>query len=109
MLRASSFAALAALAMRLWFGAEGAGTETSTDSSHLDSALVSWAVTVPSHVTVDADTIPTLEQRDWLLALRRTGTNVRWTTADSNGGALVVEPGAQPALRPPSSAPGRVR
>jgi hypothetical protein len=110
MLRVVSSMALIALAIRLWSGAGSAGAPTSARFVDLDSTLVSWSVSRPAQVTVEADTIPPRAQRDWLIALRRTGTDVRWSSPDSIGGALVVESGPQPggpsrvvALAAPSS------
>ena len=110
-LRAASLLALIALAAWLWIGTESAISEVRASSVHLDSSLVSWSAARPAQVTVDADRIPALEQRDWLVALRRTGSDVRWTSPDSSGGALVVETGPQPgaparivALATPSTA-----
>ncbi len=92
-LRAASLAALGALAVRLWSGSSAAAAARPVTTPSLDSALVAWSGAPPASATVDATAIPGGRQRDWLVALRRTGTTVGWTTRDSTGGALVVEPG----------------
>ena len=101
-LRGFSVLALLVMVARLWSGAGGTGVVGRTHTSGLDSALVTWSALPPAGAIVDADTLPAPVQRDWLVALRRTGTEVRWTSADSSGGALVIEAGPQPG------APARV-
>lgn len=92
-----SVAALVALALRLWIGTPASDGSAVVRSLALDSALVAWSADAPAVATLTAATVPDRRQRDWLVALRRGGTAVGWTTADSMGGALVVEPGAIPA------------
>ena len=99
-LRAASLAALTVLAIRLWAGSGASAAARPVTTPSLDSALVAWSAVPPAAASVDATTIPGGRQRDWLVALRRTGTTVEWTTSDSAGGALVVEPG--PLAQSPS-------
>ena len=95
-LRAASLLAMIALAARFWSGTRTPAGDGRADTAGLDSSLVHWAAVSPAQVIVDADTLPTRPQRDWLVALRRTGTEVRWTSRDSSGGALVVNAGPLP-------------
>lgn len=95
--RGVSLAALVVLAIRLWIGTAIAGDSVVARSAALDSALTAWSFEAPPVATLNAATVPDRRQRDWLVALRRGGTAVRWMTADSVGGALVVEPGPVPA------------
>lgn len=79
-------------------------------SAHLDSALVAWTVTGPAEARLFAAYVPSRPQRDWLVALQRTGTSVTWTLEDTTAAAMVVEPVAAP--RPASrivavASPGR--
>ena len=96
-LRGVSFAALVALAIRLWTGTATTDGSTVVGSVVLDSALAAWSLEAPPVVTLNATSVPDRRQRDWLVALRRGGTAFSWMTADSLGGALVMEPGAIPA------------
>ena len=96
LLRVASLAALVALAVRLWSGSNAAGGAVHVSTGSLDSALVAWSASPPSRATLQASVIPGGRQRDWLVALRRTGLAVDWTTSDSSGGALVVEAGPLP-------------
>ncbi|HEX6942769.1 MAG TPA: hypothetical protein VF128_07560 [Gemmatimonadaceae bacterium] len=96
-LRGVSLVALVVLAIRFWMGTTTADVSTVVPSESLDSALVAWSVAAPAVATLNAATLPERRQRDWLVALRRGGSTVSWTTADSTGGVLVVEPGAIPA------------
>jgi hypothetical protein len=100
--RAASLLAMIALAWRLWSGVLAPGGVVTASTSALDSALVRWSVVAPSRVELEASVMPGPQQRDWLVALRRTGLGVDWTTADSSGGALVVE------VSPESGAPARI-
>ena len=95
-LRLVGFAALTALVVRLWSGSGVAGGTVRVSTGSLDSALAAWSASSPARATVDAAVIPGGRQRDWLVALRRTGLDVDWTTSDSSGGALVVEAGPLP-------------
>lgn len=95
-LRAVSVTSLVVLAIRLWSGfSAAAGTELVSTRS-LDSALVAWSVSPPAHATIEAAVAPGGLQRDWLVALRRTGLAIDWSIRDSSGAALVVEAGPLP-------------
>ncbi len=84
------------LGIRLWLGSNDATAAAVATTTTLDSALVAWSASPPAQAMVDATRIPDARQRDWLVALRRAGTPVAWTTKDSSGGALVVEPAPLP-------------
>jgi len=108
-LRGIGLAALIALAVRLWIGSMGSGGSQGVTTQLLDSALAAWTAAPPSRATVNASTVPNGQQRDWLVALRRTDLAIEWTTGDSSGGGLVVEAGplaASPALITALGAPG---
>lgn len=100
-LRVAGTAAAALLIMRAGRptpAAEG----LATGSGALDSALVSWTLGAPGRVALVSDIAPRQRQRDWLVALRRVGTSIRWRLRDSSGArgrALVVEPVATPEGR----------
>src|SRR5687767_7884273 len=95
-LRGVAFAAMIALAWRLSVGRPTADSMQVTTTGSLDSALARWSVLGPTLAIIDADTIPSSRQRDWLVALRRTGTSITWSAGDSSGGAVVVEAGLLP-------------
>jgi hypothetical protein len=98
-LRLAATVVLIALLLRALRPAAPDTTALAT-SGTLDSALAAWTVAPPAAVRLEATAIPTRTQRDWLRALKRTGTAVEWALADSpptrSGGALVVEPVASP-------------
>jgi hypothetical protein len=76
LLRAASVAAMAALAVRFWFGTPKVQPEATAATPVLDSALVAWSQEAPRRATVHASLTPDAIQRDWLLALRRTGSHL---------------------------------
>ena len=89
-LRVLSLVALLVLAFRLWSGSDATTDESVVTTNSLDSALASWSVAGPARVVVNATSAPEPHQRDWLVALRRTGMAIDWMSADSLGGALVA-------------------
>src|SRR5688500_9964861 len=95
-LRALGFAAMVALAILLLRGTGSNGNAVATTVT-LDSSLIAWSASAPSQARLDARRLPDARQRDWLVALRRSGTQVGWTTSDSSGGAMVVEGGPLPS------------
>lgn len=109
-LRGVNFAALLALAARLWSGSSAAAGTEVVSTGALDSALVAWSASSPARATVQATVVPDGRQRDWLVALRRTGLGVDWTTSGTSGSALVVEAGPlpnSPSRVTASGGPGR--
>lgn len=92
-LRILSVAAMATLAARFWFGVERAQPEATATTPTLDSALAAWSLEAPRRATIRASMTPDATQRDWLLALRRTGSALSWTTEDTLGSAMVIEAG----------------
>jgi hypothetical protein len=92
MLRVVSVAAMATLAVRFWLGVPGGQLEATTSTPTLDSALAAWSRVPPRSATLRASSTPEAKQRDWLQALRRTGSGLAWTAEDTSGSALVVEP-----------------
>jgi hypothetical protein len=99
-LRVVSVVAMAALAWRLWTGASaGADQASMAGSASLDSALSTWSVEPPARATVAATSMPNAEQRDWLVAVRRTGSGVSWSSADTIGSAAIAESAPLPGAR----------
>ncbi len=96
LLRAMSVVAMAALAVRFWIGATRIQPDGIATTPSLDSALVSWSQSAPRTASLQASAIPDGRQRDWLVALRRTGSRLTWTAEDSAAGAMVIEPGPLP-------------
>ena len=92
MLRVMSVAAMATLAVRLWLGVPGGQLDATAATPTLDSALAVWSRVAPRRATLRASSTPDATQRDWLRALRRTGSELAWTAEDTIGSALVVEP-----------------
>ena len=95
-LRVVSLVAMATLAVRLWIGTGGSQPEATATTASLDSTLAKWSAIGPRSATVRTSRIPDATQRDWLVAIRRTGTRLSWSAADTNSGALVIEPGPLP-------------
>jgi hypothetical protein len=106
-LRVVSIAALVALGVRLWLGSNAAAGSVVLSTGSLDSALVTWSAFPPEHATIAAAVVPGGRQRDWLVALRRTGLAVDWAMSDSSGAALVVEAGPLPDSPSRVTASGR--
>jgi hypothetical protein len=96
MLRVVSVAAMATLAVRFFLGVPGGQLEATASTPTLDSALAAWSRVAPRRATLRASSTPDATQRDWLLALRRTGSGLAWTAEDTGGSALVVEPAPLP-------------
>ena len=92
-LRGVAFAAMIVLAWRLAAGRASVDSTQVATTRSLDSALVRWSASGPTRATIDAEAIPSSRQRAWLVALRRTGTTLTWSTTDSSGGAATVEAG----------------
>jgi hypothetical protein len=92
-LRVTAIAAGVALVGRAWpdrapnAGAAMAGT------APLDSALALWTRVPPQRAFVRAPLVPSRREREWLVALRRTGTAIAWSLPDSAAPVgLTVEP-----------------
>lgn len=85
-----------ALAARFWLGASVPRPEAMASTATLDSALATWSQQPPRRAMVRAQLTPDARQRDWLVALARTGSVIAWTAGDSVGGALLVESGPLP-------------
>jgi len=110
-LRLLSVAAMATLAVQFWFGSSTVQPEVVAATPMLDSALAAWSQEAPRRATIRASVTPDATQRDWLLALRRTGSHLSWIAEDTLGSALVVEPaplGEGPSRLALLGIPGRV-
>ncbi|HEX6314399.1 MAG TPA: hypothetical protein VFZ73_06045 [Gemmatimonadaceae bacterium] len=95
-LRALALVALATAALRLWRGERFSGDGASVQLPALDSALVAWSITPPERGTLDATTLPSPTQRDWIVALRRSGLRFAWSVRDTVAGAVTIEFGVLP-------------
>ncbi|HEX7122349.1 MAG TPA: hypothetical protein VF178_08280 [Gemmatimonadaceae bacterium] len=108
-LRATAVVAAALLIVRALTSRDAAGAGV-VGSDALDSALVRWTLAAPGEAHLRADVVPPATARDWLVALRRTGTAVSWALRDTATAALVVEPVVGPRAAPRIvvvGAPGR--
>jgi len=66
-------------------------------SGALTPALVRWSTReAPAQVDVSLDAVPTTAERDWLAALRGTGTAVSWEGHGLTPTGIVAEPVADP-------------
>src|SRR5688572_4475187 len=70
-------------------------TETASNAD-LDEALARWTIAPPPRVHVGLDVAPPQTTRDWLRAIRRSGTPVAWTNGGIPAFALEVAPVANP-------------
>jgi hypothetical protein len=95
-LRAMAILAMALAAIRLWRGDAAPAGTTRMQASSLDSALVAWSVIPPARAVLDAGALPSPAQRDWIVALRRTGLAFAWSARDTAGPAVVVEAAVLP-------------
>jgi hypothetical protein len=94
-LRAVAFLALAAL---LWRAVRPqVQADVAVARGDLEAALVRWTSTPPGGAHVVFDRVPEPETRDWLRALDKSGTPVRWSAARPiPASAVVTEPTADP-------------
>jgi hypothetical protein len=89
-------ASLALLAWMIWLSTaarRAPGEHRISRSAALSDSLASWTLDPRAeslHVTLDQ--LPPREQRDWLVALRRAGAAVSWSSAGAAPVALAVEP-----------------
>ncbi len=90
-LRTTAVVAAALLIVRALTSRDVAGPGV-VGSAALDSALAGWTLVAPTEAHLRADVVPPASARDWLVALRRSGTAVSWTLRDTAAAALVVEP-----------------
>jgi hypothetical protein len=91
---------LALLAWMFWLSFDHGKRESVVTSStaRLSAALSDWtrAGIAPDNISVNLDSVPTPGQRDWLAALRASGSKVSWNGSLPTVG-LDVEPIASPA------------
>ncbi len=67
------------------------------NSSSLAGALIRWSTSLtPERVTVELDSLPSGEQRDWLAALAAAGSRVHWNGSSLLPIAASAEPRADP-------------
>ncbi len=94
-------ASMALLAWMIWLstGARRAtGEHRVARSATMADSLVSWTLDPRAEsLHVALDELPPREQRDWLVALRRSGAAVSWSSAGAAPVALAVEPLNGPA------------
>ena len=96
LLRAAS---MTLLAVMLWASLEPRPREThaTLGVAALSEALPRWSVgAVPDTIHVIADTLPDPVRRAWLVALRRTGSEVTWAGGAVPALAIEVEPLGDP-------------
>ena len=90
--------ALAALAALLWRAVRPAPTNgVEVARGDLASALVRWTLASPSEMRVVLGATADPRTRDWLRALSRAGSTVRWSASRPLGAAAVT---AEPATEP---------
>jgi hypothetical protein len=90
--------ALAALAVLIWRAVRPAtGTHTAVATRDVGAALAAWTSTGPADAHVVFDAAPDPMTRDWMRALARAGTAMRWSTSRLlTPSAMVAEPAADP-------------
>ena len=81
------------------------------DSSDLPAALVRWTARAPAEAVVSFDGPPSNAERDWLAALSRAGTPVKWHGAAATTLAMAAERmvGPEAAVQVSVAAPDGVR
>ena len=94
-LRGVAFLALAAL---LWRAVRPQPqADVAVVRGDLEAALVQWTSTPPGEAHVVLDRVPEPNARDWLRAIAKSGTLVRWSVAGPiSPSAVVAEPTADP-------------
>jgi len=95
-LRGVALASLVALLWRTVRPQARAGIEVARGGD-LDAALARWTSTPPAGVHVVFDVVPDPQTRDWVRAIEKGGTPVRWSPAKAIApSAVVAEPAADP-------------
>jgi hypothetical protein len=69
------------------------------DRRALDAAVRAWTFERPDSVRLQFDSMPARGMRDWLVALRRTGTELSWTSDSLPAIALELQPVGDPRGR----------
>lgn len=80
-LRVISMTVLVVIAMRSWARTDRSASLESIAQGDIAASLPRWSVAPPSRIHLALDSIPPGAQRDWLSALRRSGTSVTWNSA----------------------------
>src|SRR5687768_4097299 len=90
--------ALAALAVLIWRTVRPAPvTQTAVATRDIGAALAAWTSSGPADAHVVFDAAPDPMTRDWMRALARAGTAMRWSTSRPlTPSAMVAEPAADP-------------
>ena len=90
--------ALLALAALLWRAVRPQSqADVAVVRGDLEPALVRWTSTPPGEAHVVFDRVPEPRTRDWLRAIEKSGSSVRWSAARPiPASAIVAEPTADP-------------
>src|SRR5918996_1097658 len=96
--RALRVLALIALAFAVWSAAQPEPEPVAEDTDHagLRDGLDRWTTAPPGRIHLTLERTPRSADRDWIRALRRTGTPVTWESEDIPPLAIEAAPVADP-------------
>jgi hypothetical protein len=89
-LRVISLALLVVILMRAWEPLSQSGHTEDAGQGSVAASLPRWSVAGPARLHLALDSVLPRDQRDWLAAIGRTGTNVTWNSARIAPLALTV-------------------
>jgi hypothetical protein len=95
-LRAASVLLLAIMIWQSLPREAGRGAVVRADRQGLDGALRAWTFDGPDSALVHLDAVLARDRRDWLVALRRTGTRLSWTSDALPALAVELLPAGDP-------------
>jgi hypothetical protein len=95
-LRAASVVLLAIMIWQSMPREPGRARIARADRGALDAALRAWTFDGPDSAHLHLDSVPARALRDWLVALRRTGTTLSWTSDALPAVALELLPVGDP-------------
>ncbi len=76
-----SLALLVVILMRAWAPSSRAGHTESAGQGSIAASLPRWSIAGPARLHLALDSVLPRDQRDWLAAIERAGTNLTWNSA----------------------------
>ena len=96
-LRVISLALLVVIVMRAWEPSSRSLRVESVQQGSIAASLPRWSVSAPEQVHLVLDSVVPRDEREWLAAIERAGTNVTWNSATIAPLAVTLSQIADPA------------
>jgi len=96
-LRVISLALLVVILMRAWAPASRSRRIENAGQGNIAASLPRWSLAAPAQLHLALDSVLPRDQRDWLAAIERAGTNVTWNSARITPLALTLTQMADPS------------